>query len=81
VIQIQGVVTMSQAAAQDSINHGYTIALRYWRDRFPHGEQPHRRQFLIRVAAVRPPRWAGRELAAGWIRHELHFAELSRGAM
>jgi hypothetical protein len=32
VINIQGVVTMSQAAAQDSINHGYTIALRYWGD-------------------------------------------------
>ena len=32
VIHIQGMVTMSQAAAQDSINHGYTIALRYWGD-------------------------------------------------
>jgi hypothetical protein len=28
----QGVVTMSQAAAQDSINHGYTVQLRYWGD-------------------------------------------------
>jgi hypothetical protein len=32
VIHIQGMVTMSQAAAQDSINHGYTIELRYWGD-------------------------------------------------
>jgi hypothetical protein len=32
VLDVQGVVTMSQAAAQDSINHGYTIALRYWGD-------------------------------------------------
>jgi hypothetical protein len=29
-IDVQGVVTMSQAAAQDSINHGYTVQLRYW---------------------------------------------------
>jgi hypothetical protein len=29
---VQGVVTMSQAAAQDSINHGYTVQLRYWGD-------------------------------------------------
>jgi hypothetical protein len=28
----QGVVTMSQAAAQDSINHGYSVQLRYWGD-------------------------------------------------
>ena len=32
VIDIDRVVTMSLAAAQDSINHGYTIALRYWGD-------------------------------------------------
>jgi hypothetical protein len=32
VIDIDGLVAMSQAAAQDSINHGYTIALRYWGD-------------------------------------------------
>jgi hypothetical protein len=32
VVDIQGAITMSQAAAQDSINHGYTIALRYWGD-------------------------------------------------
>jgi hypothetical protein len=32
VLNIHGVVTMSQAAAQDSINHGYTIVLRYWGD-------------------------------------------------
>jgi hypothetical protein len=32
VIDIHGVVTMSAPAAQDSINHGYTIALRYWGD-------------------------------------------------
>jgi hypothetical protein len=31
-IDVQGVVTMSQAAAQDSINHGYTVQLRYWGD-------------------------------------------------
>ncbi len=31
-INIDGVVTLSQTAAQDSINHGYTIALRYWGD-------------------------------------------------
>jgi hypothetical protein len=29
---VQGVVTMSQAAAQDSIYHGYKIQLRYWGD-------------------------------------------------
>lgn len=32
VIDIDGVVVMSQAAAQDTIDHGYTIALRYWGD-------------------------------------------------
>jgi hypothetical protein len=32
VVDIQGLVTMSQAAAQDSINHGYSIELRYWGD-------------------------------------------------
>jgi hypothetical protein len=33
VVYIDGMVTMSQAAAQDIINHGnYTIALRYWGD-------------------------------------------------
>jgi hypothetical protein len=32
LIDVQGVVTMSQAAAQDSINHGYTVQLRYWGD-------------------------------------------------
>lgn len=31
-IDVQGVVTMSQAAAQDSINHGNIIQLRYWGD-------------------------------------------------
>jgi hypothetical protein len=31
-IDVQGVVAMSQAAAQDSINHGYTVQLRYWGD-------------------------------------------------
>jgi hypothetical protein len=31
-INIDGVVTLSQTAAQDAINHGYTIALRYWGD-------------------------------------------------
>jgi hypothetical protein len=32
LLDVQGVVTMSQAAAQDSINHGHTIQLRYWGD-------------------------------------------------
>lgn len=32
LLDVQGVVTMSQAAAQDSINHGNTIQLRYWGD-------------------------------------------------
>jgi hypothetical protein len=33
VIYASGVVTMSKAAAQDTINHGdYSIALRYWGD-------------------------------------------------
>jgi len=33
VVYIAGVVSMSQAAAQDTINHhDYTIALRYWGD-------------------------------------------------
>lgn len=32
VIDIQGVVTMSEAAARDSISHGHTIQLRYWGD-------------------------------------------------
>ena len=33
VVYISGVVAMSEAAAQDTINHGdYTIALRYWGD-------------------------------------------------
>ncbi len=31
-INIDGVVTLSQTAASDAINHGYTIALRYWGD-------------------------------------------------
>jgi hypothetical protein len=31
-INIDGVVTMSQSAASDAINHGYTIELRYWGD-------------------------------------------------
>ena len=29
---VQGVVTLSQAAAQDSINHGSIVQLRYWGD-------------------------------------------------
>ena len=33
VVYVDGLVSMSQAAAQDTINHGnYTIALRYWGD-------------------------------------------------
>jgi hypothetical protein len=32
VVDIDGMVTLSQTAAQDSINHGYNIALRYWGD-------------------------------------------------
>jgi hypothetical protein len=32
LLDVQGVVTMSQAAAQDSIKHGNTIQLRYWGD-------------------------------------------------
>jgi len=32
VIDINGVVAMSETAASDAINHGYTIALRYWGD-------------------------------------------------
>jgi hypothetical protein len=31
-LDVKGVVAMSQAAAQDSINHGYTVMLRYWGD-------------------------------------------------
>jgi hypothetical protein len=31
-IAIDGAVTMSETAAQDSINHGYTIVVRYWGD-------------------------------------------------
>lgn len=41
VIHIQGMVAMSQAAAQDSINHGYTIELRYW------GDDPSRDDLLV----------------------------------
>ena len=33
VVYVDGLVSMSQAAAQDTINHGaYSIALRYWGD-------------------------------------------------
>jgi hypothetical protein len=32
VVDIRGVVAMSEAAAKDSIDHGYTIELRYWGD-------------------------------------------------
>jgi hypothetical protein len=32
VIAIDGTVTLSQTAAQDAINHGYKIYLRYWGD-------------------------------------------------
>jgi hypothetical protein len=39
-INIDGVVTMSQTAASDAINHGYTIALRYW------GDDPDRDELL-----------------------------------
>lgn len=32
VVDINGLVRMSQAAASDAISHGYTIQLRYWGD-------------------------------------------------
>jgi hypothetical protein len=32
VVAIDGIVTLSQTAAQDAINHGYHILLRYWGD-------------------------------------------------